>query len=176
MSSKDELCLSCDDVERFEQFADSARDILRDVESGCSLRCWMSFSSPFVRHLFEWKTLIYRRVQADQEPMFSIWSSRLEEDRGVEAHVEYKYLNRKRPEKRFSILLVLRLSESTDTVGIAMNCLKSLATQFRLVSDIAMGELTLLANNLQDVSHSHAPSKFLHSLKARKREKLHIQN
>ncbi|OEL12713.1 hypothetical protein BAE44_0026266, partial [Dichanthelium oligosanthes] len=65
-------------------------------------------------------------------------------------------LDRKRPEKSFSLWFVLRLSESTDIAGIAMNCLKLLASQFKLVADTAMGELTLLAS-LQDVSHSHAP-------------------
>ncbi|CAL5077063.1 unnamed protein product [Urochloa decumbens] len=154
--SKDELCLSCDEVERFEQLANWARNILRDVESGCSLRCWMSFSSPLVRHLFEWKTLISRRAQAGQERRFSMWPARLEEDRGVEAHIEYKYLDRKRPKKSFCLWFVLRLSESTDIVGIAMTCLQSLASQFKFVADTAMGELTLLAD-LQDVSHSHAP-------------------
>ncbi|TKW30263.1 hypothetical protein SEVIR_2G024000v4 [Setaria viridis] len=155
---KDELWLTCDDVERFEQFADSARSILTKVESGCSLRRWMSFSSPLVRHLFEWKTLIYTRVQAGQERRFSMWPARLEEDqRGVEAHIEYKYLDRKRPDKSFSLWFVLRLSESTDIAGVAMDCLQSLASQFKLDEvDTAMGELTLLAN-LQDVSHSNAP-------------------
>ncbi|RLM59143.1 hypothetical protein C2845_PM18G05990 [Panicum miliaceum] len=37
-----------------------------------------------------------------------------------------------------------------------MNCLQSLVSQFKLVADTAIGELTLLAD-LQDVSHSHAP-------------------
>ncbi|CAL5078084.1 unnamed protein product [Urochloa decumbens] len=154
--SKDELWLTCDDVEKFEQFADSARNILSHVESGCSLRRWMSFSTPLVRHLFEWKTLTYRRVQAEQERRFCMWPARLEEERGVEAHIEYKYLDRRRPEKSFSLWFALRLSESTDIAGVAVDCLQSLASQFKFVADTAMGELTLLAN-LQDVSHSHAP-------------------
>ncbi|CAN6181083.1 unnamed protein product [Urochloa humidicola] len=35
MTKDDELCLGCDDVDRFVQFADSARNLLRCVESGC---------------------------------------------------------------------------------------------------------------------------------------------
>lgn len=155
-ASKDDLWLSSDVVERFEQFADSARNILTRVESSCSLRRWMCFSSPLVRHLFEWKTLIYRKVQEDQERRFCMWPARLEEDRGVEVHIDYKYLDHKRPEKSFSLWFVLRLSESTDIAGVAMDCLQSLASQFKLQADTAMGELTLLAN-LQDVSHSNAP-------------------
>lgn len=153
----DELwLLTCDDVERFEQFADSARSILTHVESGCSLRRWMSFSSPLVRHLLERKTLIYRKVEAGQERRVSMWPASLEEERGVEAHIEYKYLDRRRPEKSFALWVVLRLSESTDIAGVAMDCLKSLASQFKLESDTAMEELTLLAN-LQDVTHLNAP-------------------
>jgi hypothetical protein len=37
-----------------------------------------------------------------------------------------------------------------------MKCMQSLASQFNLVADTAMGELTLLTN-LQDVSESDAP-------------------
>ncbi|CAL5077045.1 unnamed protein product [Urochloa decumbens] len=47
-------------------------------------------------------------------------------------------------------------AESTDIAGVAMDCLQSLASQFKFVADTAMGELTLLAN-LQDFSHSNAP-------------------
>jgi hypothetical protein len=36
MTKDDELCLSCDDIERFEHMAYSAQNILRRVESACS--------------------------------------------------------------------------------------------------------------------------------------------
>ncbi|CAL5078075.1 unnamed protein product [Urochloa decumbens] len=158
MMTKDDLRLSCDDVDRFEQFADSARKIQRDVESGCSLRRYMFFPCPLVRRLFdERKTLFYRTVQADQERHFDVWPAHLEDERGVEVRVRYCYLDRMRPDKSFSLRLVLRLSESTDIVGIAIKCLQSLASQFSFVADTAMGEFTLLASSLQDISHSHAP-------------------
>ncbi|CAN6273096.1 unnamed protein product [Urochloa humidicola] len=157
MTKDDELVLSYDDIERFEQFADSAQNILRRVESGCSLRRYMFFPCPFVRHLFdERRTLKYRTVQAEHERCLYVRPICLKEERGVEASVEYSYTDRKRPEKSFLLELVLRFSESTDIVGVAMNCLQSLASQFNLVADTAMGELTLLAN-LQDVSQSHEP-------------------
>jgi hypothetical protein len=70
MTTKEDvlLCLSCDDVERFEQFADSARNILRRVESGCSLRRYMFFPCPLVRRLFSklGKSLIYRSSSASR--------------------------------------------------------------------------------------------------------------
>uniref|UniRef100_A0A0A9BRU8 Uncharacterized protein n=1 Tax=Arundo donax TaxID=35708 RepID=A0A0A9BRU8_ARUDO len=60
------------------------------------------------------------------------------------------------PEKGFRLALILQLSESTDIVGIAMKCLQSLASRFKLVTESAMGELIILAS-LQDIFHSHAP-------------------
>nr|CAB3455596.1 unnamed protein product [Digitaria exilis] len=87
-TTKDELWLSCDDIDRFERLAVSAQSIPTRVESGCSLRRWMHFSNPLVRHLFEWKTIHYRTVQADQERRFKIRSALLE-DHGVEAVVIY---------------------------------------------------------------------------------------
>nr|CAB3451815.1 unnamed protein product [Digitaria exilis] len=83
-TAKDELRLSCNDVERFERLAVSARSILTDVQSGCSLRSSMNFSCPLVSHLFELKTLRYKAVQADQMRCFEVWPVRLE-DRGLEA-------------------------------------------------------------------------------------------
>ncbi|KAF8713975.1 hypothetical protein HU200_027963 [Digitaria exilis] len=156
-TAKDELRLSCDDVERFERLAVSARSILTDVQSGCSLRSSMNFSSPLISHLFEWKTLSYRAMQADQERCFEVWPFR-SEDRGLEAVVRYCYWDCIRPDKSFGVELVLRLSESTDIVGIAIKCLQSMTSQFNLVADTATGQLTLLASsNLQDISYSHAP-------------------
>ncbi|CAN6251950.1 unnamed protein product [Urochloa humidicola] len=99
---------------------------------------------------------VERTVQAKQERCLYVRPTCVKEERGVEASVEYSYTDHKRPENSFLLELVLRLSESTDIVGVAMNCLQSLASQFNLVADTAMGELTLLAN-LQDVSQSHEP-------------------
>jgi hypothetical protein len=95
-------------------------------------------------------------VQAEQERFLYVWPTCFEEERGVEALVEYMYMDHKSIEKSFVLSLLLRLSESTDIVGVAMNCMQSLASLYKLISDTAMGELTLLAD-LQDVSHSHAP-------------------
>ncbi|KAF8713976.1 hypothetical protein HU200_027964 [Digitaria exilis] len=82
--------------------------------------------------------------------------SALLEDHGVEAVVIYWYSDYIRPDKSFFVKFVLRLSESTDIVGISINCLQSMASQFNLVTDTATGELTLLANS-QDISYSYAP-------------------
>ena len=79
------------------------------------------------------------------------------EGRGVEAELQYHYEDHKMPEKGFRLALMLRLSESTDVVGIAVKCLLSMASHFKIVTESAMGELSLLPN-LLDISNSYAPS------------------
>jgi hypothetical protein len=79
------------------------------------------------------------------------------EERGVEAQLQYLYVNRKAVDKSFIINFLLRLSESTDLVGVAIKCLQSLASLFNLAAESATGELTLLASNLQDMSQSFDP-------------------
>ncbi|CAL5077081.1 unnamed protein product [Urochloa decumbens] len=148
---KDEpVCLTSFDVRRFEWFADCASQFVRDMESGCSLRHY-TFCNPLVRHLLEGKMLEYEVVQRNLLCRFHIWPISLEE-RGVEAELTYCYDNRKMPHKSFQLRLMLRLSESTDVIGIAIECLQSLASQH--VTRSAMGELTLL-HDLKDISHKH---------------------
>ncbi|KAG2639683.1 hypothetical protein PVAP13_2KG028664 [Panicum virgatum] len=130
--------LNRDDVRRFEWFADCAGKFVRDVESGCSLRHY-TFCNPLVRHLLEGKTLTYQMVQGNWLQDLYIWPT-----------------DHTAAEKDFLILLILRLSESTDIIGIAVKYLQFLTSQFKVVYESAIGELTLLAN-LQDISRSYAP-------------------
>ncbi|CAL5091685.1 unnamed protein product [Urochloa decumbens] len=154
--NKDEsLCLSSSDVQRFEWFADCASKFVRDVESGCSLRHY-TFCNPLVRQLLEGKILGYERMERTEVRRCYVWPKCFE-GRGVEAELQYLYEDQKMPEKGFRLTLLLRLSESTDIVGIAIKCLLSLASQFKLVTESAMGELSLLPN-LHDISNSYAPS------------------
>ncbi|GJN10404.1 hypothetical protein PR202_ga28494 [Eleusine coracana subsp. coracana] len=69
--------------------------------------------------------------------------------------LEYWYEDYKVPEKRFHLGLVLRVSESTNIVAIGVKCLQSMASQFKVATETAAGELTLMANNLQSISDSH---------------------
>ncbi|KAG2639666.1 uncharacterized protein LOC120660815 [Panicum virgatum] len=140
-------------AQTFEWYADCADKFVTDVESGCPLRR-DTFRSPFVRQVFEGKTVVYQRMKESQRLYFDIWPSILE-GRGVEAHIRYRYFDPQRLDKSFSIKLVLRLSESTDIVGTAINCLQSSASLLNLAVEDAMGELTQL-HNLQDMSCSYA--------------------
>ncbi|KAJ1287577.1 hypothetical protein BS78_02G020700 [Paspalum vaginatum] len=146
-------CLSCSQVRRIEWSADCARKFVRDMESGYSLRHY-TFCNPLIRYLLEGKTLSYELVQGIQlRHHCHIWPIILEE-RGVEAELSYVYDDRKTPYNSFQLRLMLRLSESTDIVGTAIECLQSLASQ--PVTKSAIGELTLLHGS-QGISHKHTP-------------------
>ncbi|PUZ68292.1 hypothetical protein GQ55_2G014700 [Panicum hallii var. hallii] len=75
----------------------------------------------------------------------------------VEAVLRYEYFDTERRDKSFTLGVALRLSESTDIVGTAIDCLRSSASLLNLAAqDAVTGELTLLSN-LQDISDSYAP-------------------
>ncbi|RCV09315.1 hypothetical protein SETIT_2G017500v2 [Setaria italica] len=148
--------ISCSDVRRNEWFAECANRFLRDVESGCSpLRC--VFSNPLVRQLLEGKTLEYKMLQGSILRCLHIQSMCVE-GRGVEATLEFRYEDRKTPMRSFSLMLILRLSESMDIVGTAIRCLQSFTSSMKDVAEAVMRELIQLPQ--QDISHSHAASCF----------------
>ncbi|CAL5089831.1 unnamed protein product [Urochloa decumbens] len=140
------------DVRRLEWFADRARRFLRDLECGCSLLHY-TFCNLLVRHLLEGKSLTYEMVQASCRRRLFI-SPMCFEERGIEAKLAYYYKNRMRPEKSFRLGSILRLSETIDIVGTLIDCLRLLTSQFKIVAESAIGELTLLAN-FQDSNHSY---------------------
>ncbi|KAF8721100.1 hypothetical protein HU200_023518 [Digitaria exilis] len=146
--------LSSGAVQMFEWYADCAEKLVADVETGCPLRR-DTFRYPFVRHLLEDKTLWYERIRGSQRMRFHMMPLRLG-DRGVEAELFYCHQDLERTQKNFCVWLMLRLSESTDVIGIAIKCLQLLTSQFKLAIESAVGELTLLPG-LQDVSDSYAP-------------------
>jgi hypothetical protein len=148
--------LSVNDVRRFEWYADCAGRFVRDVESGCSLHHY-TFCNPIVRHLLEGKTLQYHQLEQGNNlrrdfyilPMYS-------DERGSEAVLSYSYKDSTMIEKCFTLLLSLRLSESTDIVGVAIKGLQLFTAEFKHPVECAMGELTLLPN-LQDIAHLYGP-------------------
>lgn len=148
--NKDESSsLSCSDVQRFEWLADCASKFVRDVESSCQLRHY-TFCNPLGRQLLEGKTLGYGRVEGTQVRHCYVWPI-CREGRGIEVELQYKYEDHKMPGKGFHLALMLRLSESIDIAWIAIKCLQSLASQFKLDTDFAVGELL---SNLQDISNN----------------------
>ncbi|KAL6880271.1 hypothetical protein ACP4OV_011836 [Aristida adscensionis] len=150
---RDDNDISCSDVRRFTWFADCAGRFVRDVESGCSL--WhYTFCNSIARHLLEGKALTYEMMQGSQVRRLLICPMFFQEH-GVEALLGYWYRDKETSEKDFVLGLMLRLSESTDIVGIAVKCLQSTASRYNIVAEWAMRELFLLPN-LQADSMSHS--------------------
>jgi hypothetical protein len=148
--------ISTDDVRRFAWLADCADKFVRDVETGCSLRHY-TFCSPLVRHLLQGKILTSEVDEGTRLRRFYMRSVCVE-GRGVETLLGYHYDDRETAEKGFALNLILRLSESTDIVGITIKCLQSVVSQFKQVNRTAMGELTLLANLQDDGGAPSLPS------------------
>ena len=110
-----------------------------------------------MRHLLEGKTLRYYLEQGNNLrrsffifPMYS-------DERGVEAQLAYSYMDSTMIEKCFLLTLSLRLSESTDIVGVAIKGLQLLTAEFKLAAECATEELTLLSTNSQDAEQFYGP-------------------
>ncbi|CAL5078078.1 unnamed protein product [Urochloa decumbens] len=148
--------LSSSVVQMFEWHAACADKFVADVESCCSLRCDSFFHYPFVRQLFEGKTFGYQRMKGSQRLCFHLFPV-ISKGRGIEARLWFNFFAPERLDESLNLELMLRLSESTDIVGIAISCLRSSASLLNLVAlEDAVGELILLSN-LQDISYSYDP-------------------
>ncbi|CAM0953210.1 unnamed protein product [Alopecurus aequalis] len=143
-TGKGSISESC--VTRFENFAEKADKFVRDVESGCSLARYR-FSSPLVTQLLEGNHLYYEMVSGSQSRMLQIYVSCLE-DYGAVAFVGFEFKDLETPTKCSRLHLMLRLSESTDIVGISIKCLQSLEPQFKPVADVASGELAQVSTQV----------------------------
>ena len=160
-------CLSSSVVQIFEGYADSADKFVADVESACPFRRDTFSPYPFVRKLLQGRYLgYYKRVKGSQMLWFDIFPV-VSEGRGVEACLWYKRFDPERLDKSFRVNLILRLSESTDIIGTAIDCVRSSASLLNLPAQdaIVMGHLTQLPN-LQDISDSY--SMFLSGLALKK--------
>lgn len=142
--------LSSSVVGRFERFAEEADKFVRDMESGCSLS-HHRFLNPLIRHLLEGKELRYRMVRGSKTCFLSTWSASVE-DYGRVCRLDFGYRDRKVQLKSFQLVLVLRLHESTNIIGVTANCLQSLGPQFKSLAEVATGELIQVPT--QDISYS----------------------
>ncbi|XP_066393182.1 uncharacterized protein [Miscanthus floridulus] len=145
--------LSSSVAQTFERYADWAEKFVAEVESGCPLR-HDTFRYPFLKHLLEGKSL---RCQIVKNPSHSL-SLDLHpvfvEGRGVEVQLRYEYNDLRKLGEHFGIYMILRISEDTDIIWTSIKCIQRLTSQFKLVAESAIGELTLLPN-LQDTFHSY---------------------
>ncbi|KAM0929638.1 hypothetical protein ACQ4PT_001653 [Festuca glaucescens] len=142
---------SCADtsVGRFEWFADKAAKFVRDVETGCSLAHYR-FLNPLITQLLEGKILKYETAQGSRRCQIFIEPVHLEEH-GVVASLWFRSQDSGTPTRGFKLVLMLRLSESTDIVGVATRCLSLLGPKFRSSAQFVTGELAQMP--AQDVFH-----------------------
>jgi len=145
--------LSSSVAQTFERYADWAEKFVAEVESGCPLR-HDTFRYPFLKHLLEGKSLRCRIVKNPSHSLSLDLQPVIVEGRGVEVILRYEYNDLRKLEERFFINLSLRISEDTDIIGMSIKCIQRLTSQFKLVAESAIGELTLLPN-LQDTFHSY---------------------
>ncbi|XP_062208937.1 uncharacterized protein LOC133910619 [Phragmites australis] len=142
-NSNDEYGSSSPAVRRFEWFADGATEFLTFVELGGTPRRYMFFD-PLIAHLLAGEELRYRLIQGSQYQLFCVRPISLE-DRGIEAKLIFIYEDDEAPDKNLCIGSMLRLSESTDIVGITIKCLQFLVTpHFKSTAEAATRELANL--------------------------------
>lgn len=130
-------------VRRFKRFADSAGEFIRFVELGGAPRQHM-FHDPLIGHLLAGKELNYEVSRGSQRHFFGVRPICFEE-RGVEAKLCYDYEDQKAPENSFVLGTMLRLSESTDLIGVMLTCLPTVITpHFSPAAETIRKELTQL--------------------------------
>ncbi|XP_066393176.1 uncharacterized protein [Miscanthus floridulus] len=110
-------------VQRFEWFADGASEFLRLLEIGGTPRCCMPFN-PFIRHLLAGKILHHRIIRANKRPLFLLLAPFISAEHGIEGRLFFMQKDSKVPNDDFCLTLTLQLSESTDIVGVAIQCLQ----------------------------------------------------
>ncbi|KAL6850082.1 hypothetical protein ACP4OV_020709 [Aristida adscensionis] len=130
-------------VRRFERIADGANDFLRYVQLGGTPRRYMFFD-PLIGHLFAGKSVQYEMLHhGSQFYYFGIRPMSFEE-RGLEAMIAFIYEDSNVPENSFRLGSILRLSESTDIIGITVKCLQLVTPHFKSTAEVVIKELTQL--------------------------------
>ncbi|RLM70175.1 hypothetical protein C2845_PM17G06470 [Panicum miliaceum] len=103
------------------------------------------FFDPLVRHLIAGKYVQYQMLQhqGSMRNCFSIRPMSFEEH-VLEAMLSFIHEDREAPKENFRLGLMLRLSESTDVIGITDKCLQLLMPHFNSITEVVIGELTQL--------------------------------
>uniref|UniRef100_A0A0E0KM29 Rx N-terminal domain-containing protein n=1 Tax=Oryza punctata TaxID=4537 RepID=A0A0E0KM29_ORYPU len=132
----------CDDMlHRCKQRALEDKEIKGQL-GGRSLQ--YLFFDPLIAHLFASKSLRYQILHdGSQYHFFSIRPMSFEE-RGLEAMLFFVYEDCKVPKNSFRLGFILRLSESTDIMGITVKCLQLVTPHFKSTVEIVIRELTQL--------------------------------
>ncbi|XP_066335071.1 uncharacterized protein [Miscanthus floridulus] len=153
--SKDESAgNSANNIRRFESYADGANEFLKFVEFGRAPRQYMFFD-PFIGHLLAGKSLRYQVLKGSKFSYVGIRPMNFAE-RGVEAMVGFVDIDFKDPLKGLRLSFVLRLSDSTNIIGVMVKCMQSVTPHFTSAAERFKEELIQLPT--QDFSIlSHSP-------------------
>jgi hypothetical protein len=147
--NKDESSSSA--VRRFEWFADGASEFLRLLELGGRPRYHTPFD-PLVRHLLNGEKLQHIIIQANKRPLFLQLVAYINAGHGIEAKFILMQTDGNASEDDFFFSLMLQLSESTDIVGMAIQCLQLYAPLFNFKSAVETVRNKLLQLPTEDFS------------------------
>ncbi|KAL5215476.1 hypothetical protein ABZP36_006877 [Zizania latifolia] len=128
------------EVRRFERFADDASEFLKLVELGGTRPRQHSFFDPLVGRLLAGETLSYLATRGRKFYYLGVRPMSFE-DRGVEAMVGFCMQDFMAPARSYSLGFMMRLSESTDVLGIMIGCMRSVTAQFRVAAEDIRREL-----------------------------------
>ncbi|KAM3197904.1 hypothetical protein ACQJBY_073153 [Aegilops geniculata] len=129
-------------VRRFERFAEGAGEFVRFVELGGSPRQNLFFD-PLIGHLLAGKTARYQALQGGRFYYLGIRPTSFAE-RGVEAMVGFVLQDFRAPAKSFSSRFMLRLSESSDVLGIIARCMQAVTPHLKAAAEGFTRELVQL--------------------------------
>uniref|UniRef100_A0A0D9WV13 Uncharacterized protein n=1 Tax=Leersia perrieri TaxID=77586 RepID=A0A0D9WV13_9ORYZ len=126
----------------FEDLSDGANDFLRFLEFGGTPRRYLFFN-PLIGHLLAGESLQYKLVNGTKHHRFSIRPDNTAEQ-GREAKLVLVYHDYSAPEDNFYFGMMLQLSESTNIIGTAINCLKLYTPHFESTTEVVRNKLTQL--------------------------------
>ncbi|CAL5077154.1 unnamed protein product [Urochloa decumbens] len=133
-------------VQRFEWFADGATEFLRFVELGGTPHGHMPFYS-LVNNLFAGKELHHTIVGGNQHPSSQLWLVPFgTAEHGNEATLVFIQTDVSSPVGNIYFSITLQISESTDIVGTAIQCLQLFAPHFKCTVENIRKELAQLPN------------------------------
>jgi hypothetical protein len=83
----------------------------------------MPFDS-LIRHLLAGKILKHRIIRANKCPLFLLLAPFISAEHGIEGRLYFMQKDSNVPDDDFYLIIALQLSESTDIVGVAIQCLE----------------------------------------------------
>ncbi|TVU17796.1 hypothetical protein EJB05_33853, partial [Eragrostis curvula] len=142
----------------FDEYSNGLLRVLRYMELGGTPRLYMFFD-PLVRHLLEGKGTTYGIIRGSQQLTFLLLPFYLPEH-GIEVRMKLLLEDGLAPQNNFIFALYIRLSESTDIVGVTLRCLQLFAPYLRSTAETMKIKLTQLPT--QDFNWAHPYSMSSH--------------